>query len=222
MTSAVSSSSSPTVSSSPVSCTTLRPSTRPNLSCQSAWRSCTSALMGPAHASNTTETAPWSAPAQCRYACSKLLMHSSCTVAIVKRCRSAQHRTQGLLAAGPTQVDGLVAAVERLELLVWPGCVDSWCCWCCGGEVLAEQAQHGQLLQRAYKPGLRHSGRQGRRILCLCRKAAVRTMTPVLPAPVGADTTCRSQQAARVLSKPAARVAHVLPNYPGGFKCLLP
>lgn len=33
----------------------------------------------------------------------------------------------------------------------------------------------------------------------------MRTMTPVLPAPVGADTTCRSQHAARVVSMQAVR-----------------
>jgi hypothetical protein len=58
--------------------------------------------------------------------------------------------------------------------------------------VLAEQAQHCQFLRRATKACERQPGRHAwvPDTLPVQEKAAVRTMTPVLPAPVGADTTC--------------------------------
>lgn len=44
-----------------------------------------------------------------------------------------------------TQVDGLVAAMHSLEVLLLPGCTHGLCWPCLGCEVFAEEAQDGKL-----------------------------------------------------------------------------
>lgn len=166
MMSAASTSSSPSVSSSPVSCSTFRPKAWPNLACQSTWRSCTSALMGPAapcqdtrHAqralklrARTTATGAqhgqvWPALWSCRQPATALRSHWQTNVQRAEhRCAACATPCACWKCCSLTKVDGLVAAMHGLELLLHPWHTHGLC-WprLRGSQVLAEEAQDGKL-----------------------------------------------------------------------------